>query len=98
MNDKRLFLSLVLAACISAMVALIVTAVIVTGCDGPKVDALVARSVDCEGERSHAVLASGTCAEAQAKVDALMRDYPSCRTIYGDSGVEVCALYRKDAQ
>lgn len=94
-DDKYYYVAL--TAVFAAILAVVVVG-LVTGCDGPKVDALVARSVDCEGERAHAVLASGTCAEAQEKVDALMRDHPSCRAIYGDSGVDVCALYRKDGK
>lgn len=94
MNDEHWYLAL--TASVAAILAIIVVA-LVSGCAGKEQVSLVAKATDCEGERTRAVLQSGTCAEAQAKVDGIMTTNPYCRAIYGDSGVDVCALYRKDA-
>lgn len=95
MSDQHWHVAL--TAAFAAIVALILVA-IVSGCSGQQdLAKLGQQAIDCEGERSKAVLQSKTCAEAQAQVDLLMRDHPSCQAIYRDSGIDVCAKVRKGA-
>lgn len=69
----------------------------VTSCGGEAGEpqtAAMANAENCTPLLTHAVLMSASCAEAQMRVDLLLRRDPYCVGLFGDAGLDVCAKAR----